>query len=103
MTSTNTLDTNATGTQLETDLATLALQHNITDLPTHIRKQLVSKNKCQSNREFSRRTYIDETDDPAGAGKGLFALTHFRAFDIIGIYSGGETLTLDEVLQPSSH
>jgi len=103
MTSTNTLDTNATGTQLETDLATLALQHNITDLPTHIRKQLVSKNKCQSNREFSRRTYIDETDDPAGAGKGLFALTHFRAFDIIGIYSGGETLTLDEVLQPSYH
>ena len=44
--------------------------------------------------------YINDVDNPLGAGRGLFALHPIHQFDIIGIYTGGEKLTSQDIGSP---
>ena len=44
--------------------------------------------------------YIDDVDNPPGAGRGLFALHSIHQFAIIGIYTGGEQLTAKDIGSP---
>ena len=54
----------------------------------------------RTNTYFTRKVYIDEVDSPPGAGRGLYALTPLKKFDIIGIYTGGEKLTPKDISSP---
>ena len=56
--------------------------------------------RLRTNRDFQEKYYVCETDEPEGAGKGLFALRHIEPFEVIGIYEGGEKRTLAEVTHP---
>ena len=82
-------------------LISLAAASNI-NLDDHILRQLAQystthKAGSDLNREFSKHVYSALGDDPPNAGRGLFALHQIKPFDIVGIYTGGENLTIQDI------
>ena len=54
----------------------------------------------RTNTYFTRKVYVDDVASPPGAGRGLYALTPLKQFDIIGIYTSGERLTPKDISSP---
>ena len=82
-------------------LTQLAATHDI-NLETHIKQQLQPKpGRINNNTYFGVKVQRQRTSVPKDAGNGLFASVDIEAFTIIGIYTGGEGLTKEQVSRPS--
>ena len=86
---------------ITTSLTQLAATHDI-NLETHIKQQLQPKpGRINNNTHFGVKVQRQRTSVPKDAGNGLFASVDIDAFTIIGIYTGGETLTKEQVSRPT--
>jgi hypothetical protein len=78
-------------------LTQLAATHDI-NLEPHIKQQLQPKpGRINNNTYFGVKVQRQRTSVPKDAGNGLFASVDIEAFTIIGIYTGGEALTKEQV------